>query len=349
MPNTAIEHFRLALFSKENQVIKQALLHLAKVQINVGKVNEAKLNLEKIRQNYFSGPEYDEATLLLSKLYKKEERIKEAISLLKELVLKGSFLDEALGELEAILNDLKEKDKTTFIAMWRSVDTLLLNSYHEQFLLNIADGLKESNQLFLKHAMWLLKHGSTHAKVWSCEVIANFYSDIGGTKTAIYYTKMLKKLTSDTDKVYRLEAKILFEKENFKSAALRLLSLREIEDRDIDLFLSSVASISNQKTVLTLYEKAIEKYNGFGELYISLADVLYRLNKKEDAMYYYGLSLQKKPVDNWALYRIGTLSESKKKKKYYFNEISQGDTIIKNLSSVLLKENDINRKLDNLF
>jgi len=351
MPNAAIEHFSLALFSKENQVIKQALLNLAKVQINVGKVNEAKLNLEKIRQNYFSGAEYDEATLLLSKLYKKEEKIKEAVSLLKELVFKGAFLDESLGELQTILKDLKEKDKTRFIALWRSVAPLLLNTSCEQFLLAIAEDLKESNQLFLELAMWLLKHGSTNAKVWSLEAIANAYSEIGDTKAATSYTKELKKLTSDTDKVYRLEAKIFFEMKDFKSAALRLLSLRKTEKEDIDLFLSSVASISDQKTALTLYEKAIKTFDGLlqGEIYISLADVLYRLNNKEDAVHYYGLSLQQKPVDDWALYRIGALSESKEEKKYYFNEINQKDTMIKNLSGVLLKENELNGKLKKVF
>jgi predicted negative regulator of RcsB-dependent stress response len=349
MPKTAIEHFNFALLSKEKKVIKKALLNLAKVQITIGKIDEAKLSLEEIRHNYFSGTEYDEATLLLSKFYKKEGKINEAISLLKELAFKGAFLDETLGELETILLDLEKKDKTKFIALWMSVGSLLRDSSREQFLLTIAEGLKESNQLFLEHAIWLLDHGSTHATIWSFEELSNFYSEIGDTETASYYTRSLKKLTGDTDKVYRLEAKILFEMKNFKSAALTLLLLKEVEDKDIKLFLAFVASISDQKAALTLYEKAIEKFGGFGELYISLADVLFKLNRKEDAMYYYGLSFQKKPADNWALYRIGTLSKSEEKKKEYFNEINQRDITIKNLSSVLLKEKDINGKLNKIL
>lgn len=348
-PKTAIEHFNYALLSEENKVTKEALLNLAKVQITMGKTDEAKINLEKIRLSYFSDTEYNEAALLLSKFYKKEGKIDEATSLLKELAFKGAFLDETLGELENIVLDLKKKDKTKFIALWKSIGSLFLDSSREQFLLSIAEGLKESNQPFIEHALWLLDHGSRHAKIWSLEALARYYLEIGDTETASYYTGGLKKLTGTTDKVYRLEAKIFFEMKNFKSAALTLLLLTEVEDGDIKLFLDSVALISDQKAALVLYEKAIEKFGGSGELYISLADALFKLNRKEDAMYYYRLSFQENPADNWALYRIGTLSESEKKKKEYFNQINQGDTTIKNLSSVLLKEKDINGKLKKIL
>ena len=274
-PKTAIEHFSFALLSKENKVIKEALLNLAKVQIKVGKIDEAKFNLEKIRHNFFSGTEYNEATFLLSIFSKKEGKIDEAISLLKELSFKGAFLDETLGELETILLDLEKNDKAKFIALWRSVGSLFLDSSREQFLLSIAEGLKESNQLFLEHTIWLLDHGSSHAKVWSCEELSRFYSEVGNTENAIYYIGNLKKLTGNTDKIYRLESKIFFEMKNFSSAALTLLLLSEIEDGDIKLFLDSAASISDQKAALTLYEKAIDKFGGSRELYISLADVLF--------------------------------------------------------------------------
>ena len=104
--------------------------------------------------------------------------------------------------------------------------------------------------------------------------------------------------------------------------------------------MDSAASISDQKAALTLYEKAIDKFGGSRELYISLADVLFALNRKKDALYYYGLSFQKKPADNWALYRIGILSESEKKTKEYFNKINQKDITIKNLSGPFVPSDD---------
>lgn len=344
----ALKHFRSALLSRDRQVKRRALFNLAEAQTKAGRVDEAKVNLEEIRYKYPYSREYDEVILRLSKLYSKEGKFSGAVSLLKELVFRPSPLREALDEFEAIILDVKGKDTAQFLDLWKSVGPWLLDSSREQFLLKIAEALKNTGRPFLEISVWLSKYGSEAAKTKSLAALASFYAEMGNTNTANEYLRRIKIMKGSGDEILRAEAKIFYAGKDFRSASERLLSIKKIEQGDLNLLGDTLTSAKDVKKAITLYEKAIKETGGNSDVYIRLADILYELGKKTDALNYYRLALNKGPANEWALYRIGTLSDGDEVEEM-FKKVGKGNSVLSNLASARLMELNITRKVLETF
>ncbi len=339
----AIKHFHAALLSTNRDIRRHALLNLARAHIINGNVNEAKLSLEEIRYKHFYGDEYDEAILKLSEIYRMEGKFDAAASLLKELVMRPSPLREALDGLEAILQDVKERDMPQFIHLWKSVGPWLLESSREPFLLNIAGALKDTGKPFLEVTLWLLKHGSTETKMRSLKALADFYAVIGDTKIARVYIERLRKAYGTTDEILRMEAEIFYEDRDFRSLAEKIMAIKRIKQEDLRLFMDTFTSAKDVEKAIIFYEKTLKKLRGEAEIYNKLADVLYELHRNNDSLHYYKLALQSDPINEWALYRIGSLDGTGGKE--ILKKISNGDSAISNLAGEIVRELDIVRRI----
>jgi|Deesub1362A_J573_1020465.scaffolds.fasta_scaffold00398_4 tetratricopeptide (TPR) repeat protein len=347
--NEAIDHFSSALYSSSRDVRRTALLNLALAQIKAGRFQEAKANLEEIRYNYPYGKGYDEAILRLSRLYSREGDYTTAVSLLKELVFRLSPVKEALDEFEAILMEVKEKDTAQFIKLWKSVGPWLLDRSREKTLIEVADALKPAGEPFLEVSDWLLKHGSPRAKARSLTALTTYYAEVGDIKTAKKYLEEIKAIKRSSDDVFRAEAKVFYASGDFKSAAEKLLLIKELSEEDLSLLADTLTSAKDIKKAIEFYEKALRKVRvKEAEDYIALADVLYEQGEKAEALKYYKLSLEKEPDNEWVLYRIGVLSDRKEAERI-FKKIGENNSVIGRLASARLKEFSVVKRMEEMF
>lgn len=344
----AVNHFRSALLSRDRQVKSQALLNLAEAEIKAGRVNEARGHLEEIRYRYPYGREYERSLVTLSRLYRNEGKLSEALSLLKELVFKQSPPKEALDELEVILLEVKEKDTVQFMEHWKYVGQRLLDRSRMQFLLKIAEALENTGQPFLEITTWLSKHGSDSVKTKSLSVLAEFYADMGDISTAQKYLRNIRAMKGSGDEIIRVEAKILYNENDFKSVSEKLMSIKNMQQVDLKLLGTTLTSAKDINKALAFYQRAIKEKGGNSEDYMRLADILYERGKKTDALKYYRLALSKDQENEWALYKIAEFSDVTEAEEM-LKRTKKGNSVFSSMARVRLRELSITRKMSELF
>lgn len=344
----AIKYLNLALLSKDRKIKRQALLNLADIHLKLGKMNEAIGNLENIRYNYPYGSEYDEAILRLSKLYRQKGQFSRAGSLLREIVFNvSSFRREALDELEGIILDVIERDKSLFIGLWQSVGKWMFDNSREQTLLKVAEALENKNILSFEIYSWLSRHGSKDIKIQSITAMFNFYADIGDANKAEEYIKMLKGMKTSGDDIRRMESRMLFLKGDTGSSAELLLSIRNLNSEDLVLLGKTLTAAKDIRKATAVYERALQEMGGDSWAYIRLADILYEQDRTAEALNYYKLAMDKDPSNEWVLYRISAIGNEENED----NNLGKikNDLVLMRLANIKLKERDINRKIMEIF
>lgn len=343
----AIKYFNLALLSKDRKIKRQALLNLADIHLKLGKMNEAIGNLESIRYEYPYGSEYYEAIFRLSGLYRQKDQFSRAVSLLREIIFSASsFRRNALDELEEIILDAIEKDKSLFVELWQSMGKWMFDGSREQTLLKVAEALENKSILFFEIYLWLSKYGSKDAKILSISAISNFYADIGDANKAEEYIKMLKGMKASGDDIKKLEAKIHFIKGNGDSSAELLLSIKNLSSEDLDLLGKTLRSAKDIKKAAVVYERALKNKGGDSLAYIRLADILYEQGRTTEALNYYKLAMDKDPSNEWVLYRISTIENVDNEDN---NRKIKNDPILVRMANIRLRELDINKKTMEIF
>lgn len=358
--DVAIKYFNLALQSSDRQLRRRALLYLASAYAKSGRQNLAQSKLLEIRNEYPYGKDYDAAILMLSQLYRKGGKVDQAISLLKELVLRRSPDRSALDEFEAIILETKDRDAEGFLKLWGAVGYWLLEPSRSQSLLKIAKGLRHSGKPFLDVCIWLSKYGSDDAKAQSRLSLAEFYADIGDAASAVRYLLGIESLRhwikGNNDDVLRIKAKIHLVDTKYQKAAESILSIKDVKQEDIVLLSDLLGLTNNTRKALYFYEKALNRLGGPSRLYIRLADTLYNMGKKSDALKYYRTLISIQPTApgiadddiKWALYRISMLSQGKESVDA-LKRIQKGNDILSRFSSVRLKESDLSERMGRVF
>jgi tetratricopeptide (TPR) repeat protein len=342
--DSAIKYFASSSQSPDRQLRRQALLHLADAYIKTGKLDNAKSRLLEIRNKYPYGKEYDTALLMLFRLYKKEGKFNEAISLVKELILRGSPDKIALDEFENIILEAKNRDADEFLKLWRSAGHCLLEISRSQSLLEIAKGLKFSGRPFLNLGAWLLRYGSNDVKVQTRLILADFYAEMGDAERASQYLGGIKGANDD---ILRIKSRIYNENKEYQKATEAIISIKDIKQEDI-VFLLDIASAKNIKKAVEFCERALNKMGGPSEAYTKLADAFYEMGRESDALKYYRIVIAMKPEDKkdlkaddreWAYYMVSRLSAGKDSTEML--NIQKGNTTLSRLAEAGLKESNI--------
>ena len=342
--DAAIKYFDSSSQSPDRQLRRQALLYLADAYIKAGKLDNAKSRLLEIRNKYPYGKEYDTALLMLFRLYKKEGKFNEAISLVKELILRGSPDKIALDEFENIILEAKNRDADEFLKLWRSAGYCLLEPSRSQSLLEIAKGLRFSGKPFLNLCAWLLRYGSNDVKVQTRLILADFYAEMGDAGRASQYLVGIK---GDNDDILRIKSRIYNENKEYQKAAEAIISIKDIKQEDI-VSLLDIASAKNIKKAAAFCERALNKRGGPSEAYTKLADAFYEMGRKSEALKYYRLVIAMKPEDKkelkaddreWAYYMASRLSDGKTSTETL--NIQKGNTTLNRLAEAGLKESSI--------
>jgi tetratricopeptide (TPR) repeat protein len=355
--DTAKKFFYSALQSPEKQLRRQALLNLTDTYMKQGRQEDAKSILLEIRRKYPYGKEYEEALLLLSQLYKKEGNFKESTSLLKELVFRHPPNQKALDEFESLILEAEEKGEEEFLKLWQNVGHWLLQPSRSQSLLKIAKGLKHSGKPYLETCTWLSQYGSNDVKSESILLLADFYADLGDSARAMKYLQ-IKGLTGKNDDVLRITAKIHRANSEYQKAARLLLDIKELNQGDLVFLADLLESVQNDHKIMEFFKRALNRLSAPPWAYLKLADVLYKMGRKADALQYYQtvVSLYQKGPEiktqdlQWALYRISELSSSADAKNTLESIRKKNDTdTVHRFSVLLLRELNIAERVNGIF
>jgi len=355
--DTAKKFFYSALQSPEKQLRRQALLNLTDTYMKQGRQEDAKSILLEIRRKYPYGKEYEEALLLLSQLYKKEGNFKESTSLLKELVFRHPPNQKALDEFESLILEAEEKGEEEFLKLWQNVGHWLLQPSRSQSLLKIAKGLKHSGKPYLETCTWLSQYGSNDVKSESILLLADFYADLGDSARAMKYLQ-IKGLTGKNDDVLRITAKIHRANSEYQKAARLLLDIKELNQGDLVFLADLLESVQNDHKIMEFFKRALNRLSAPPWAYLKLADVLYKMGRKADALQYYQtvVSLYQKGPEiktqdlQWALYRISELSPSADAKNTLESIRKKNDTdTVHRFSVLLLRELNIAERVNGIF
>ena len=148
-------------------------------------------------------------------------------------------------------------------------------------------------------------------------LLADFYADLGDSARAMKYLQ-IKGLTGKNDDVLRITAKIHRANSEYQKAARLLLDIKELNQGDLVFLADLLESVQNDHKIMEFFKRALNRLSAPPWAYLKLADVLYKMGRKADALQYYQtvVSLYQKGPEiktqdlQWALYRISELSSS---------------------------------------
>ncbi len=348
----AIKYFKSASDAKDRNLKAQALFNLSRALLQAGKSSDAVSTLEGIRDKYPYTSAYKEAALELSRIYRKDGKFHESVSLLKELVYSQNPPVETFNELEIILQETAAKDSVQFVRLWNDFGKWMLASSREQFLLSMAEALKDNGKPFIDLSLWLAKNGSEDARIAASIALAGFYADMRDADTAGKYLGMVKNIKQHKDGVTRVGARIDYVNGDIESAAGKIMSIKEVDKSDVELLgnILSHSKISESKVMrkaVAFYKKQIE-LKGDSEDYIRLADILYNIDEIDEALTYYRTAQGKGIQDDWVMYRIGANSERTEAEKI-FGQLQKSDSTLSRMAKAKQMEMGIQHKLEEVF
>ncbi|MBI5056693.1 MAG: tetratricopeptide repeat protein [Nitrospirae bacterium] len=354
----AIEYFKSAGFSKDRKIKEEALLNLSLTYLKANNLKESISSLEEIRHNHFdSSNRYKETLVLLAKLYKKEGRSKESVSLLKEVVYGKEPPAEAFADLETLLLEASERTtgELSLPDLWKEVGQWMLDPSREEFLMKIAKKLKPHGEPFLKLCSWLVENTSGKARTTAALDLADYYVGLGNMPSAERYITIFKdsKTKDAGDAVQRIDARINYSNKRIDPALKNLMAIKEFESSDLKLLGKIIKDMKetapdNTQKVVAFYEKMINKFDGDAGDYLILADYYYDKEKDDKALAYYSLANEKNPDDEWAMYRLGSISDTEGKNEM-LDKLQKGDSLVSRLAKTKLRGLSILNKIDEVY
>lgn len=316
--NDALRYLNSAYVKGDRETKRSSLFQMAMVFINTGKKDEAKEKLLDIKLHYPYGKIYDRANLELARLYRESGEMERAISLLKELVFRRPPVREAIDEFESIILSVAERDREGLLRLWNSIGNWLLEPSRSETLIKVARLLRGSGIPFLKLTSWLIKYGDSNTKRRAGILLADLYADLGEPVRAQEYLKLSGMKATGNDDFHRTKARISLINSNLKDAVNSLLSIRELKGEDLSLISEVIDSIRDRnskdfKALVNQYMKVAGE-KGSSIDYVRLGDILYSLNRKDEALFYYRKAVSEKGKGgqeadlDWASYRINRIS-----------------------------------------
>jgi len=344
----AQKYFNSALLSPDRRTKQEALFHLAETHQESGKKAQAKQEFQDYRLKYPAGKEYEDVLIKLSKLDMEEGRFEQTVGWIKELGLRFPLKENSLTELEKFFLQLREKDPPRMVSLWKSIGHRLFNISREPFLLVMAEALKENPKLFNELQQWLAKNGSEKVKIQSSIALVHYYVDTGNLGSAMEGIRSLKTQKVSGDEILRLESRILHAKMDYGTASERLLALKKMDTKDLSLLGDTLTSARDINKALVAFEKNLLRLGGNSDAYIKLADGLYEKQKKKEALQYYQKALENDPLNEWALYRAGSLMAGVEAQKM-LGRIKNENSLLGKFAKSSLKEIEIQKKLGESF
>ncbi|MBA4393397.1 MAG: hypothetical protein C0407_07575, partial [Desulfobacca sp.] len=143
-------------------------------------------------------------------------------------------------------------------------------------------------------------------------------------------------------------AHLLHGQGDYGAACDRLLSLKKVILQDLPLLEDTLTSAKDINKALVFFEKNIIQLGGNSNSYLKLADHFYEKGNKNKALQYYQKALEKDPLNEWGLFRAGSLMVGEDAQKM-FERIKNGNSLLGKLARISLKEKEVQRKIGEIF
>lgn len=315
----ALRYLTIAFDRGDRNTRREALYQIAEIYIKKGKNKEAEEKLLELRLNYPYGRVYDDALLRLARIYRESAEVDKAIPLLKELLFRRSPDRRAIDEFESIILAEVDKDKKELVKLWNSVGPWLLEPSRSETLIKVAQAIRGSGAPFLRLTKWLIQNGDNMTRERASLLMSTFYIDLGEPAKAKAYLR-LGKNSEDRDDFYRMNAKLSLLNRDIKKSISSILSIKDLKKEDLNLIGEILDLIKDKDSkdlqrLINQYKRAIDK-GGIRE-FLWLADLLYSLGKKDEALTYYRKAADDSKKESaqsevdWAAYRINRITKEK--------------------------------------
>jgi len=168
----------------------------------------------------------------------------------------------------------------------------------------------------------------------------------------------IKGLTSNKDDILRLTAKIHRANAEYQRAARTLLGIKELHQSDLVFLADLLESVQNDHMIIGSFRKALNRTDVPPWVYVKLADVLYDMGERTDALQYYTMAVSTQQKGNeiksqdsaWALYRISVLSSGADAKNVLEkNQSKNGADTFHRFSVLRLKEFNVSERMKGIF
>jgi tetratricopeptide (TPR) repeat protein len=346
----AKKYYNSALTSSDRQTKQEALFHLAETQMGAGRKNEARQGFQEYLLKYPTGKAAEEILLKLARMDMEDAQFEKASKWIVKLVLGFPSKKEVLSEMEGFLLKMKDKDPVQMVSLWKAAGKKLLDVSREPFLLVMSEALKGTGKPFFELHQWLATNGSEKVKIRSLIALTKYRVETGNLDSALAGLKFLKnsKGKVSEDEILRLEAHILHSQGDYGPACERLLSLKKIIPQDLPLLEDTLTSAKDINKALEFYEKNLLHLGGNSNNYIKIADLFFEKGKKKEALQYYQKALEKDPLNEWGLFRAGSLMDGEEAQKM-LGRIKTGNSLLGKLARISLKEKEVQRKIGETF
>jgi tetratricopeptide (TPR) repeat protein len=355
--NEAITNYKAATKSNERNVRIEGLFHISKAFKKAERLQEAIESLEMIRNNYINSGLYKDTLLELAKVYKMDGKLKESVSLLKELVYGKNPPKEAFSELESIIlaaiknTTADSSENLTFVALWREVGQWLIDESRTDFLMQVSEKLRIEGESFLKLSTWLVENASRNVRTRAAVDLADYYMGIGNIDDARKYMDVAKKSKIKSDALLRVESKVLHSDNEYRQALGKLMEINTFEAPDLDQVGSIIMKLEKTEQRLeavAFYETILNSNDWEADSYNRMADMLYTSDEKNKALKYYRIALKISPENEWATYRVGNESEAQESKKM-FDRLKTADSLLGRLARTKIMEIDLLNKVKEVY
>ena len=343
----AIRGFEALKGSQDRDIALNSRLELAAIKARTGALADARAILEDIRARYTFGKEYDSAILGLARIDEAEGKYKDAMTHLRELVMRFQPEVKAVDEYEIILKEfLRTGDDEDLKGIWPAIKKWMLDTRREPTLLAVAFRLKKLGEPYMDIIQWLEEHGGREARTTALSELVDHYIHTGDLAKARTYLDRLKSLQGKGAEVQRADAAILFASHDRRGAAARIMSISKPTAEDLLLLGQAYKAAQDPAKAVAYFEKSVDAMNGppAGVLVV-LGDMLYDQGQQAKAYKYYSAAHEIDALNEWAVYRMAVLSAGDKQEEL-FKLISPSSSIIGKMATSRLREIQIDKALE---
>jgi len=340
--DSVILRFEKLASSKNRKLGRMATLRAAELEAANGKLAEAARRLEELIAKYPYTAEYDQAMLLLAQVRVTKGDSEAAMPLLLRLVARPSAMRaKALDEMERTLLAARAKGSGYLASIWNACGHWLMDPSREATLIAVADELRGTAS-YEGLSQWLSRYGSNLVRARYLERQAAQYAvagDINGIRNSL---QGLKNLGVSEDSMLRTEGYLKFAEKDYAGAEKALLSLKQIEGKDIEMLGELLPLLTNPQKTIDALEEAASKTGVSARVLMRLGDTHYEAGQMNKAVTYYRMAVDEDPEDEWSCYRLFVLLGQEEGEAYKKRIVKDRD--LARLADALWKERNRNGK-----
>ncbi|MCG6550876.1 MAG: tetratricopeptide repeat protein [Candidatus Magnetominusculus sp. LBB02] len=344
----AITYLIEASESKSTDIKAKALVQLAHIYAVAGKAPLAKQSLDALKRLSLDSKGKEERDMLFLDLYITEKNYKDAVKILNAMIVRNPNSKELVQRLETLMNDTAQFDKDQFIVLWTAYGVVFMDIAHEQLILRAAELLREGGgKPYTDILVWISQNLLDEQRQKALYELSQYYADMGEKTEAVKYLGQLKKYKIPPDDILRSEARVLYANNDLQGTYERLAALRHLKREDLPMLRDAVGAVKDKERALAFYEQVLKGMGGETGDALTMADNLYLIGRKDEAINYYKQVLAQDPSNEWALYRTGMLDNDTRSQES-LKKLSEGNSQLSKFARSVLQGNSIDKKLEEL-